>query len=107
MSRGIHDHAGNERFGLVVPMRVLGVAAVDDEGVGEGRRVLGEIETIGMQAAEGIESRARLAGNLEGIEDMDRLARCPPLRQSIQCPGLVRNNNWGDYYSGRKPWANR
>ena len=68
----IHDDSGNQGLGLIVPMAVFRVAAVQHEGVGESRGVFGEIEAVGAHQGERIEGGDRLARDLERIEDEDR-----------------------------------
>ena len=46
-------------------------AAVDNQRVGQGRGVLGEVETVARQGVERVEGGRRLAGDAEGIEDED------------------------------------
>ena len=73
VAHDIEDEAGNERLGFLVPMRLAGHARlIEHEGVGKGAGVFREIEAGRVELAERIEGGRGLAGDAEGVEDVDR-----------------------------------
>lgn len=63
------DEAGNERLGFLVPMGLAGHARfVEDEGVGKGAGIFGDIEAGHIEPVERIEGGRGQAGDAEGIE---------------------------------------
>ena len=68
----MQDHAGDQRLGLLVPVRFAAlIGRIVDQGVGEERCVFGQVRAVGIEAVQRVESRRGLAGNLEGIEHID------------------------------------
>ena len=52
----MQDEAGDQRLGFLVPVRLAGHARfVEDQGIGERRGILGDIETGRIEPIEGIE----------------------------------------------------
>jgi hypothetical protein len=69
----MEDQAGNERLGFLVPMRLAGHARfIEHEGVGQGACIFRDIEAGRVEPVERIEGGRGLAGDAEGVEDMDR-----------------------------------
>jgi hypothetical protein len=69
----MEDQAGNERLGFLVPMRLAGHARfIEHEGVGQGACIFRDIEAGRVELVERIEGGRGLAGDAEGVEDMDR-----------------------------------
>lgn len=69
----MEDQAGNERLGFLVPMRFARHARfIEHEGVGQGAGIFRDIEAGRVELVERIEGGRGLAGDAEGVEDMDR-----------------------------------
>lgn len=73
VTHDIEDNAGDQRLGFLVPVRFAGHAGfIEHEGVGKGAGIFRDIEAGRIERVERIEGGRGLAGDAEGVEDVDR-----------------------------------
>ena len=73
LGNDVQDQPGDQRLGLLVPVRLTHRArGVVDEGVGQRRGFLRRVDLFGIQAGQRVEGGTRLAGDAERVDHMDR-----------------------------------